>query len=629
MEEQRTDEDLDDLVKEIHKRYADSTAHLKDWFDEAEVAMRYKAGDQWDEDDKLLRDAEDRPTVVFNRVAPFIDAVIGMEVNNRKEVRYIPREEGDADVNELLTGAAEWARDGADAEDEESQAFTDMLTCGIGWVETEVSHANNPDGDIDMCRRDPFRMRYDQAATKRNLSDAQWVLYVGDMTSGEIQQLWPDVDMESGVKGPWDSDIDDLYARADRDNDELDEYATPGNDTQNLRTCKDRIRVVRYQKVDYVPIIRVATAEQEGIQEYEPEVWTSVESDLKFKGIPYKHIRQKKRVISQAYVMGSTLLEKGQAPCEKHFSFSAITGKYDPIKGYYYGLVRPMVDPQKWANAFLSSSLESLMASPKGGVVVEEGAVKDPRKFENTWSDPTAVTWVNPGAIAGGKIQPKPQATVPQALDRLMAFAIQSFPDVTGINLEMLGLAGRDQAGIVETQRKQSGITILAWAFDSLRRYRKEQGRLLAHLISNYLSDGRLIRITGDTGKAQYIPLLREQLTFEYDVIVDEAPTSPNQKERTFQILTELLPALQAMGIPIPPNLLKYSPLPESLTTEWLEYIQQASQSNPQQDRMAEALAADKEAEAQAGMAKAAKDQAEAEQTQLENEILEATGMMP
>ena len=106
-----------------------------------------------------------------------------------------------------------------------------------------------------------------------------------------------------------------------------------------------------------------------------------------------------------------------------------------------------------------------------------------------------SITILNPGAIAnGGKIKEKTPAEFPAGIDHLMQFAISSIRDVSGVNLELLlGQAGVDQPGILEHQRKQAGMTILAGLFDLLREYRKDQGQLMLYYITNFLSDGRLI----------------------------------------------------------------------------------------------------------------------------------------
>jgi hypothetical protein len=125
--------------------------------------------------------------------------------------------------------------------------------------------------------------------------------------------------------------------------------------------------------------------------------------------------------------------------------------------------------------------------------------------------------------------------------------------------------------------RKKAGVTILAQFFDSIRLYRKDQGRLLVEYIRTYLSDGRLIRIVGEDG-AKHVPLVRDPRALEFDVIVDESPTSPNNKERTFAMLTALAPTLAQAGVPLPPAILEFSPLPSALVEKWKEHIKENQQ---------------------------------------------------
>ena len=183
------------------------------------------------------------------------------------------------------------------------------------------------------------------------------------------------------------------------------------------------------------------------------------------------------------------------------------------------------------------------------------------------------------------RVTPKPPAIMPTGVEGLMQFALQSMRDVSGINVEMLGLADRGQAASLEYQRRQAATTILAPFFDGLRRYRKDQGRLLLHLIRDYLSDGRLVRIAGPDYE-RYVPLIRGDDVLEFDIIVDDAPVSPNQKEATWAILQQMLPLLmkQPLSIEAWGKLLKASPLPGSVVGEFVETAQQAP--NPQQIRV-------------------------------------------
>jgi hypothetical protein len=72
------------------------------------------------------------------------------------------------------------------------------------------------------------------------------------------------------------------------------------------------------------------------------------------------------------------------------------------------------------------------------------------------------------------------------------------------------GAGRRDQAASLEYQRRQAGFTVLAQFFNSLRQYRKRQGRAMLYMIQKWLGDGRLVRITTDNGNQQYVPLLAQ-----------------------------------------------------------------------------------------------------------------------
>jgi hypothetical protein len=135
---------------------------------------------------------------------------------------------------------------------------------------------------------------------------------------------------------------------------------------------------------------------------------------------------------------------------------------------------------------------------------------------------------------------------------------------------------------------------------------RKLVGRIRLYYIQNFLSDGRIIRIVGADG-AKSIRLLRDKTIGEYDVIVDDTPTSPNQKQATWGIISQLLPAFkdQLMARPdVFMMILRYSPLPTQLVAN----IEQLINAPPSGDQ-----AQMKQLAVSAQVAKISKDQAQAE----------------
>jgi hypothetical protein len=558
--------DNEDLINEIVENLREGRRHFANWRTEARDCYDFYAGTQWSQEDAAKLEEEERPVVTFNRIPRTINAVTGLELQNRQEVRFIPRENSDTGVNELLTDASKWVRDNCDAEDEESEAFEDQLICGMGWTETRMDYEDNPEGEIKIDRFDPLEGLADPRATKKNYSDARWMARIREFSKKEIEERWPDADIEpSQFWNDLEGNPHDATDAYKYENDQSDKLAKPK--TFSVAQYQWWERVTYYKVMSQTgQVLELDTDKFEKLQPY-------------IQASQLRYVRLKKRVFKQMFLIGRKQLEVMDLGCP-HFTLKCITGIRDRNNNTWFGLVALMKDPQRWANKWLSQVQHIVNTGAKNGLIAEQDAITNPRKLEDEWAKPGSISYVAPGAISQGKIKEKQQPQYPDGVDRLLQYAISAINDVVGVSLEMLGMTNRDQAGYLEELRKTAGLVILAKFFDSLRKYRKEQGRVLAYFIKEYISDGRLIRVSGPTG-AQYIPLLRDKLTLEYDVIVDDAPTSPNMKERTFGILNSIIPLCLEAGIPIPPEVLDYAPIPEMLAQQWKKLIAGSQQPDP------------------------------------------------
>jgi hypothetical protein len=350
------------------------------------------------------------------------------------------------------------------------------------------------------------------------------------------------------------------------------------------------------------------------------EDYESLQKNMKQFNIQLKAVKQRRKKYKQVFI-GRRILKEGPGPCKERFSWNFITAKRDRNRNSWYGLVRAMKDPQRWSNKWLAQLLHIMNSNSKGGLMIEESAVKggDIRALEDNWARPDAVVLLQDGAIGGGKIKERPAAQFPAGYQVLTEFAIKAIREVSGVSLEMLGLREMNQPNVLETSRKQAGMAVLASIFNNLRRYRKRRGLLMLYYIQNYLSDGRLVRIVGD-GKAKYVPLLK-QTDAKFDVIVDESASSPNQKERVWESLLQILPGIKDM---VPPKvmlqLLEYSPVPASVVAKVKEAVEA---KDPAQEEMAKialrkAIAEVNEMEANAGL-----DKVKAETDMLKAQILD------
>ena len=556
--------DEDEVVALVNKRWKDARDHWSDWRNEARGAYELVAGRQWKGEQVRELERQRRPVVAFNRIAPTIDAVCGSEAQNRQAIKYFPRGIEDSSVAEMLTNAAAWVRDRSNADIEENEAFRDSLICGVGVTVTRVSYASNPDGDIEIERCDPLEVYVDPSARKRNFVDARYVIGTRWVSGPDLEEEWPDKyeDLTSETLSEDGPDLPTLADDKDYDGEDDAGHFRPRTNEYRLLQCEWR------EPVTYYRVLDPQSGKLIDVDAKRYQQMTQAMEQMMLP--PIKAVKARKWVWRRAIVCGNVLLSDGEAPCKSGSSYKFITGPRDRNLGINYGLVRAMRDPQEWANKFLSQIMHIINTNAKGGVMFETGAFDNVGNAKEEWAKPDSFLQMNPGGLQ--KIQQRQAITYPAGLDNLMQFAVSSIRDVTGVNLEILGLADRQQAGVLESQRKQAALTILASWFDALRAYRREHGKLMYDFIQRYIADGRLIRIDSDNGP-KTAQLLKAPDTLQYDVIVDSAPSAVNVKEQTFQTLQALLPSAMKMGLPIPPSVLKYLPIPESLAVEWQKML--------------------------------------------------------
>jgi hypothetical protein len=476
-----------------------------------------------------------------------------------------------------------------------------------------MDYDENPDGSIVIERMDPIQMLWDADATKKNISDARRVFRVKDLPSRDALDLLPEGMDEEDLHAGW---AEDWSAEAhDPHNAQLAPFYRI-DQSGKVDKQRSRVRLVEVQWWEYEDVVRLIdpfTGQDITMEPDEYEVLVKRLSMLG-KGEPLA-VKQKRRKYWRA-LLGAKLLKKWQGPDKGGFTWKCITGDRNRNKGTFYGIVKAMMDPQRWANKWLAQTLHIINTGAKGGIIAELDAFDDPDEAEENWADPTSIIWAAPGAVRDERIMPRPQNQLPAGLSDLLQLALSSIRDTTGVNLETLGMVEQDQPGVLEQMRKKAGMTVLAGIFNNLRRYRKQQGRLLLWYITEFMSDNRLIRIVGQD-KAQYVPLVRQPDTVEYDIIVDDTPTSPDQKEQIWGTLVSLMPFLQRMPVPAPiyMELLKYSPLPATVVAKIASIMQSTPQQPSPEMIVAQATAKNMEAK---GLLLTAQAQAEGQKAPLE-----------
>ncbi|HEV8291441.1 MAG TPA: hypothetical protein VGP94_05940, partial [Tepidisphaeraceae bacterium] len=555
------------------------------WRAQATDDLGFVAGEQLSEEDKAILDQANRPHVVFNRFLAIIKAIAGMEINGRHEIVFTPVETNDTVVSEILSGTSRSMSNGCDAEDEQSEAFQQAAVTGIGVTESRWSYEMKSRGEYVEEQFDCREFFWDRTARKKNLVDSRRRWRVRRMPLSDAMQMF---------RGKSRRQLDASWADAGI-------YTDPGPksiEEKRIRDGKDsyldwddtnEVTIVCGQWFEREPFYLVADEANQTMHEMTVKEFRLLTRLRMLQGMEsLDGVKMTRRAYKQAF-LGNEMLEPIKpAPLGQQFSWGVITGEWDAKKRCWYGLTRPVRDPQKWANKFMSQVMHIMNATAKGGILAERDAFDDEIEAEEGYAQPDIITWLKNGALSGQrpKIMPKPGGGDASAYVALLQYAVQAIPQVTGVNFELLGQQDIQNPGVVEAMRKQAGMTVLATLFDSLRRYRKILGRMRLNVIQTRMSDGRIVRIVGQQYQGA-VQLAKSVTAGEFDVTVDDAPTSPNQKEANWLVISQLLPIFkdQLMAQPeVLAMVLEYSPLPSQLVSAIKRIITQ-SQSDPQKQQ--------------------------------------------
>ena len=173
----------------------------------------------------------------------------------------------------------------------------------------------------------------------------------------------------------------------------------------------------------------------------------------------------------------------------------------------------------------MSAAIESFGKSLKHPLLVKTGVVQNPRRFEDEITGPGAIATAD--AIDEGSIRQLQSSDMPQGLVFLFQAADQAVQGVTGLPLELFGgSTNRDEGAPLDRQRMQNAISTMSPFFASERTCRLRIARLILEYSRQFMSDGRMVRLTNQATKPA-IQLFRDAILTDYSTVLDDNPRNP------------------------------------------------------------------------------------------------------
>ncbi len=585
------------LTEKLKKQRGASKRGLSAQYENTTECQSFYNGNQMSYQDKIqFLDPEGRrkrATVNFNKVQSNVDAVVGFMAQNRTQAKYVAHlsaNEGQLIYSKNMNALYSFVRENANADQIETDQDADMMICGYGAIDTDLSYivgnaTTDPNGEILKVRIAPDRVGWDPTARKKNLLDARWVYYFDDYdlkdalslfqgsTEEDFQQVNGEENETGYVYNPWGGLYDkirlsDSVEWSSKDetmvrvyNHQWMEYETfykAKNPLYEAQTVEDalfykmRLDVIAGEIKPNGPE-NIPTSD---MFEFDPAAEELVFDEatkrrlVKDFGNLITPVAFKRKVFHTAVTSGDHIFSHFRSISQQGFSVKFKTGVFNETDKIWIGMVNSMMEPQKYYNKSLTELMFTIAANSKGGVMVEEDAVEDVADFEGKWAKTDAVIIVKPGSISGNKILQKAQGAVPTGLENIITLSDAAI-SAAGVDPSFLGNINKeDQSGILYKRRIRQVISKMARYFDSIQLYQKEDARLCADLIRVWVenNNGQWIRITGEDGADEFIQVSEDMMAAEYDVSIQEAPQTPEDKQETAMMLKTMGNELMAVG---------------------------------------------------------------------------------
>jgi hypothetical protein len=438
---------------------------LVSWYDQAEWASvearqlserdrDYYDNDQLTAEEIAVLRARGQPPLVFNRIAPKIDTVIGTEIKMRTDPKAYPRTPREDTAAESATDAMRFVCDDNGWPYEKSQAYRNMCIEGTGGAEVRVER--RPNGKIRIIiEHVPWdRSFWDPRSRYEDFRDAK---YFGTV-------LWMDLE-DALAKPEWQDKQEELEA-AINDSGSMDD------------TYDDRPRY---------------------------GVWVDTDHGRKRVKICQIQWKQGRDWYVATFTRGAFIEEPRKSPYvnEHGESIPCLVLQSAKInrKNERYGIVRALIGPQDEVNKRRSKALHAMSTRQ---VVAERGAVDDVAKAQQQVARPDGYIEVMPGR----KFEIQPNTDMSVAHVQLYQDAKNEIDNI-GANAALAGKDTGVESGRAIMARQQSGLTELQIIFDNLRWFSLRVYRQVWYAIRQFWQDETWIRVRDSDEHMRWVALNR------------------------------------------------------------------------------------------------------------------------
>lgn len=454
---------------------------------------------QWNPEDQAEVESRGQMALVYNEVAPMVDWLIGTERRQRADWKVLPRTEDDVQAADIKTKVLKYVSDVNRVVFNRSQAFSQAVKAGIGWLDDGVR--DDPTQDVIYSKSEDWRnVLWDSSGYDLALSDSRYLFRWRWVDEDIAVMMFPDraeairraaQDSAYTNDSTWDEDAWRTGGSSGSRSGQLYAAGTGIATDQERR----RIKLIECQFREPVKTKIVGSGPLKGA--FFDERDGALVNALRVRGgtiVDKMMMRMHVAVFTEA-----SLLSVGPS-IFRHNSFSLT-----PVWCYRrdsdrlpYGAIRRVRGVQQDLNKRASKALFMLNTNQ---IIADDDATDDWEKLRDEADRPDGVITKKPGS----DLQIRRDTDAATGQIQMMTLAGQSIQKSAGVAQENMGRQTNAVSGEAIKARQIQGSVVTTEPFDNLRLATQVQGEKQLSIAEQFYTEEKVIRLTGTRGALDWV----------------------------------------------------------------------------------------------------------------------------
>lgn len=496
-EETKAAEESAAIVQRAKECYQIGMSVSANWRKDALEDMKFLAGDQWDPNTKGMREQQKRPALTVNRLPQFVRQVTNEQRQSKPAVTVNPVDSAsDPKTAEVLQGVIRNVEYTSNADAAYAAGGQAAAITGLGYwdVCAEYEDERSFEQKLTISRiKNSMSVTMDPGTKEVAGDDARWVIKSSDVSESEWKARFPGREMPTG--SGWKGEGDSAANWVGKEGVRIHEY--------------------RWIQEEEDTLFDIPAGYFEDIPNGGPVLLSDLDQKLAALLEQASDVNRRqttRRTARWAKIAGDEVIEQGEL-AGRYLQLVRVVGTELEIDGetIYEGVIRHAKDTQRMLNYFVSAEAEAIALTPKAPFMAAEGQVAGHEAaWKNANISAASLLQYKPQAI-GGALIPPPQRIMAEAnVSAITNARMQAADDlkaVTGIYDGQLGARSNETSGRAILARQNQGQTANFHFQDNLGMAIRYTGRILIDLIPKIYSGPRTLRIMGEDGKHEMVPV--------------------------------------------------------------------------------------------------------------------------